>query len=819
LLLAFLAGTAILTSCASGGSGPRKAQEYAPAPPAPPEALTREAAVPRARALSDLHYRLFFALPESGDEFSGKATIRFSFRKALFERETKAARKAAKLTSKDHGEPALELDFHGGSLTLGRLNPPPGATTDEVGASLTDEVGVKSEAGGTGPNLIHTGYKIKLPLALLREGANTVELGFRQAFSIDSDGASDGASAAAHGGWVRSIDPRDGKRYVFSHLGEHRAQRLFPCFDQLDLKARIEVSVQAPAGWTVLSTERESEPPREQKPGKTWLWKFPETRALSPGALALHAGPFVRLDGPTLRLRNQFPTPAVTVHTVRVFFPASLAPFRRAGDWIRTAARGIELLGAEWGYAFPHAKLDLVFVPELQAKSDGTAQAGPSIHAAGAVVIDRALAAAAATPETRLRGDLLVLGHVARAWLGDLATPRWWNGAALTEGLAAYGALRAAEEPGADGGRTGQAVEDGAKKLSSGFRAGPDAVEAPSHRTTGLLDAEQVRYFFYTDHKSAAYARDRGRPLPPPVDHTVPATHVLGTRLEPSAIAKGAAVFRQLAATVGEDELKEGIHRFLLRFAGKNFAPADLIAQLGEASGGDLSHWARHWLRSPGVDHFAIRLSCAPEAPAPSQALVAMTPAGEPATQATAPVSKPVSEPVSEKEAEEPPSVVQELRIERLAEGDASEAGDDHRPHRQILRIASRSQPDEWETEDLIVSFEGRSTELRALVGKPCPELLLPNVDDSDYSRVELNDDTVKNILEHPEWLEELPFISRLNRHQLLRALRSAAEKGRISDEKWRAFLAAALPGERGTALAAEFGVATRSEATKRPSR
>ena len=43
------------------------------------------------------------------------------------------------------------------------------------------------------------------------------------------------------------VDPVDGERYVGGYLGLDITQRLFACFDQLDLKAPITLTVEADA--------------------------------------------------------------------------------------------------------------------------------------------------------------------------------------------------------------------------------------------------------------------------------------------------------------------------------------------------------------------------------------------------------------------------------------------------------------------------------------------------------------------------------------------------------------------------------------------
>lgn len=54
-------------------------------------------------------------------------------------------------------------------------------------------------------------------------------------------------------GMHRFTDPTDGETYVYTQLFMDDVQRVFAAFDQPDLKAVFELSVQAPEGWTVLA--------------------------------------------------------------------------------------------------------------------------------------------------------------------------------------------------------------------------------------------------------------------------------------------------------------------------------------------------------------------------------------------------------------------------------------------------------------------------------------------------------------------------------------------------------------------------------------
>ena len=52
-------------------------------------------------------------------------------------------------------------------------------------------------------------------------------------------------------GLHRFVDPADGRVYLYAHMFLDGARRIFPCFDQPDLKAPFTLSVTAPPDWLV----------------------------------------------------------------------------------------------------------------------------------------------------------------------------------------------------------------------------------------------------------------------------------------------------------------------------------------------------------------------------------------------------------------------------------------------------------------------------------------------------------------------------------------------------------------------------------------
>jgi aminopeptidase N len=74
-------------------------------------------------------------------------------------------------------------------------------------------------------------------------GSNNVGVHYENAYNNDGSGC------------VNFVDV-DHKQYIYTQFEPYYANRVIPCFDQPDLKAKLRLSVICPAGWKkVLSNE------------------------------------------------------------------------------------------------------------------------------------------------------------------------------------------------------------------------------------------------------------------------------------------------------------------------------------------------------------------------------------------------------------------------------------------------------------------------------------------------------------------------------------------------------------------------------------
>ncbi len=86
-------------------------------------------------------------------------------------------------------------------------------------------------------------------------------------------------------GLHRSVDPTDGKPYVYGMSFMDAAPTIFACFDQPDLKAPYTFQVTAPTDWVV----RANAAGTQDAPGH---WVFEPSQPLSTYFVTLVAGPY-----------------------------------------------------------------------------------------------------------------------------------------------------------------------------------------------------------------------------------------------------------------------------------------------------------------------------------------------------------------------------------------------------------------------------------------------------------------------------------------------------------------------------------------------
>ncbi|MFT8638457.1 aminopeptidase N [Bifidobacterium sp.] len=361
-------------------------------------------------------------------------------------------------------------------------------------------------------------------------------------------------------GLHRSVDPSDGKIYLYSQFEVPDARRVYAVFDQPDLKATFDFTVVAPQSWTVLSNS----PAASVEPlaGKTAdgtlgeapsegirRWIFEQTPTMSSYLTAFVAGPYAKWtsayaneDGRTV------PMGLYCRQSLKDAFEADTESL------FDVTKKGFAFYAKTWGVPYPYAKYDQVFVPEYNA--------GAMENIALVTLRDSYIFESKVSGAIVNRRVETVLHELAHMWFGDYVTMKWWNDLWLNESFAEFMSTLATSE----------------------------ATEHTDDWAT-----------FCSGEKSWALAEDQmptTHPIVAPI-HDLNDTYV---NFDGITYAKGASVLKQLVAYVGRKKFFEGIHSYLKKHAYGNATLGDLLAELSDASGRDLDSWSKLWLEQSGIN-------------------------------------------------------------------------------------------------------------------------------------------------------------------------------------------------------------------------
>lgn len=222
-------------------------------------------------------------------------------------------------------------------------------------------------------------------------------------------------------GMHRFVDPTDGNVYLYSDLEPFEAHRVFPCFDQPDLKGMFRFAVKPPAGAAVISNM----PVAGQSQG---AWEFETTPLVSTYITAVVAGPYHSVYDEQNGIR-------LGLHCRQ-----SLAQYLDSKEWFEITKQGFDYYHEVFDYPYPFGKYDQVMVPEFNSGA---------MENAGCVTFNEVyIYRGRVTRATRERRAEVILHEMAHMWFGDLVTMRWWDDLWLNESFATFMAQMAQEHTG-----------------------------------------------------------------------------------------------------------------------------------------------------------------------------------------------------------------------------------------------------------------------------------------------------------------------------------------------------------------------------------
>ncbi len=409
----------------------------------------------------------------------------------------------------------------------------PDALEGPVALDFDGELLSAVECNGAETPAARVADHVVIPQQSLRAGKNTIRLRTRSRV------------AAAGTPLSHYHDVADGQDYLYTLVVPADAHRLYPCFDQPDLRAEFDIAIECPEPWSAVSNG--SAVATADAGDGMRRWTFGRTRPLPTYLMAFACGPFASAESPLPTIPG-LPDGAV----MRTWFRAS----ERARVDVPTLGKmhgdGLGRLCTLFGVDYPFGKLDIVLLPGFPY--GGMEHAGAIFYRERALSFDHE-----PTAGELARRSTLIYHEISHQWFGNLVTLGWFDDLWLKEGFATFVAHLVMEE----------------------------------------LEPERLPWLRFLQRvKPRAYEVD-STPGSVPVYQSLQNLADAKSAYGPIVYNKAPAVLRELHDSLGGAVFRAGVRRYLERHAFGSASWQDLARALEEAADKDLSRWSDRWILSP----------------------------------------------------------------------------------------------------------------------------------------------------------------------------------------------------------------------------
>lgn len=352
-------------------------------------------------------------------------------------------------------------------------------------------------------------------------------------------------------------------QYIYSLMAPNHCHKIFPCFDQPNIKALFYVQIIAPAKWLCISNEAPIHIFDVSE--ELCRWVFEPKAKVSTYLLAIMAGDYKSLTCPIESSFERIP--------LKLYFKQnSLFECEQSQKEIFELTNfGMKFYTEYFQIPYPFSKYDHIFCPEFNFLG---------MENPGAVSLtDSYLFWDIVTSCKRTARCLTILHELAHMWFGNLVTMKWWDDLWLNESFAVYISHYCLQK-----------MSDISPKLSL------------------LYSDSMVRFFFY---KRDGYEEDSIAETTHAICQMVQTTEKTSEIFNSITYSKGAAVIKQMMYMISETVFSKILKQYFEKFRWSNADLNDFIeiieGNMIEKKGFSIKHWKSEWLQWASLNVMTIK--------------------------------------------------------------------------------------------------------------------------------------------------------------------------------------------------------------------
>ncbi|PHN08196.1 peptidase M1 [Flavilitoribacter nigricans DSM 23189 = NBRC 102662] len=413
--------------------------------------------------------------------------------------------------------------LHGTNTVHFQLNSAAEAIVLDFKVPSADYLHGVSQAGEAVEYIFENGH-IVIPARYFQEGENEVSLEFDLG--------------------DQSLNRQE--EFLYTLLVPDRASTAIPCFDQPNLKARYQLTLNIPQEWEALANgalEKET----IQDSVKTL--QYAATRPLPTYLFDFVVGDFQtitsELGGRKMTMLHRETDTLSVLRNAQAIFDLHLS----ALNWLEDYT----------GIKMPFQKFDFALIPSFQY--GGMEHPGAITYKASSLFLDEN-----ATQNQELGRASLIAHETAHMWFGNLVTMNWFDDVWMKEVFANFMAAKI--------------VNPSFPEINHDLR-------------------------FTLAHYPGAYSVDRTagtHPIQQPLANLKDAGTLYGAII----YQKAPIVMRMLEKQIGEAAMRAGLQKYLTTYSYNNATWDDLIDILDRQTEDDLDAWNQQWIKQAGMPHLAL---------------------------------------------------------------------------------------------------------------------------------------------------------------------------------------------------------------------